>query len=42
MSARVVASSLALVLLFAAGTVQAQDPVKVAPDAGRAEGAVRP
>ena len=30
MSSRVVASSLALVLLFAAGT--AQDPVKVAPD----------
>ena len=28
----VVASSLALVLLFAAGTVRAQDPVKVAPD----------
>lgn len=32
MSPRVVASSLALVLLFAAGTVRAQDPVKVAPD----------
>ena len=32
MSARVIASSLALGLLFAAGTVQAQDPVKVAPD----------
>jgi beta-alanine degradation protein BauB len=32
MSPRVVASSLALVLLFAAGRVQAQDPVKVAPD----------
>ena len=32
MSARLVASSLALFLLFAAGTVQAQDPVKVAPD----------
>jgi quercetin dioxygenase-like cupin family protein len=32
MSARVVASSLAPVLLFAAGAAQAQDPVKVAPD----------
>src|SRR4051812_9711245 len=32
MSPRVVASSLALALLFAAGTAQAQDPVKVAPD----------
>src|SRR5947199_9804123 len=32
MSPRVVASSLALFLLFVAGTVQAQDPVKVAPD----------
>jgi beta-alanine degradation protein BauB len=32
MSARTVASSLAVVLLFATGTVQAQDPVKVAPD----------
>ena len=32
MSARVVVSSLGLVLLFAAGTAQAQDPVKVAPD----------
>ena len=32
MSPRVVASSLALALLFAAATVQAQDPVKVAPD----------
>jgi quercetin dioxygenase-like cupin family protein len=32
MSAQLIASSLALVLLFAAGTVQAQDPVKVAPD----------
>ena len=32
MSARVVASSLALVLLFAAGKAQAQDPVKVSPD----------
>jgi quercetin dioxygenase-like cupin family protein len=32
MSTRVAASSLALVLLFGAGTAQAQDPVKVAPD----------
>ena len=32
MSPRVAASSLALVLLFAAGTVRAQDPVKVSPD----------
>ena len=32
MSPRVVAPSLALVLLFAAGTVKAQDPVKVSPD----------
>ena len=32
MSLRVIASSLALVLLFAAGTAQAQDPVKVAPN----------
>lgn len=32
MSPRVVASSLALVLLFAAGRAQAQDPVKVSPD----------
>jgi len=32
MSPRAVASSLAVVLLFAAGAVQAQDPVKVAPD----------
>jgi quercetin dioxygenase-like cupin family protein len=32
MSVRVVASSLPLVLLLAAGTAQAQDPVKVAPD----------
>jgi len=31
MSARVVASSFALVLLCAVGSVQAQDPVKVAP-----------
>ena len=31
MSPRVAASSLALVLLFAAGTARAQDPVKVAP-----------
>lgn len=34
MSTPVVVTGLALVLLFAAGTVQAQDPVKVAPDAG--------
>ena len=32
MSLQLVASSVALVLLFAAGTVQAQDPVKVSPD----------
>jgi quercetin dioxygenase-like cupin family protein len=32
MSARVVVSSLALLLLCAARTVQAQDPVKVSPD----------
>jgi quercetin dioxygenase-like cupin family protein len=32
MSPRLVASSLALVLLFAAGRVQAQDPVKVSPE----------
>jgi quercetin dioxygenase-like cupin family protein len=32
MSSRVIASSLALVLLFAAGTARAQDPVKVAPN----------
>jgi beta-alanine degradation protein BauB len=32
MSARLVASSLALVLLFAARTARAQDPVKVSPD----------
>jgi beta-alanine degradation protein BauB len=32
MSGRVVVSSLTLVLLFAAGTLQAQDPVKVAPE----------
>jgi len=32
MSPRVAASTLALVLLFAAGTVKAQDPVKVAPN----------
>ena len=32
MSARGVAASLTLVLLFAAGAVQAQDPVKVSPD----------
>jgi quercetin dioxygenase-like cupin family protein len=32
MSPRVAASSLALVLLFAAGTAEAQDPVKVAPN----------
>jgi quercetin dioxygenase-like cupin family protein len=32
MSSRVIASSLALVLMFAAGTVKAQDPVKVAPN----------
>ena len=50
MSPRLVASSLALVLLFTAGTVQAQDPVKVSPDrisrrllleAVRASGAAR-
>ena len=32
MSPRVLASTLALVPLFAAGTLQAQDPVKVSPD----------
>lgn len=32
MSPRVIAWTLALVPLFAAGTVQAQDPVKVSPD----------
>ena len=32
MSPRVAASSLALVLMLAAGTVKAQDPVKVAPN----------
>ena len=32
MSSRVIAASLALVLMFAAGTARAQDPVKVAPN----------
>jgi quercetin dioxygenase-like cupin family protein len=32
MSPRVAASSIALALLFAVGTVQAQDPVKASPD----------